>query len=99
LLNGFGTRLLDRSFRAWPQIDSTVISNTVHVERVSEGDKQDVYRLSFDSEPHVSLSVDVSVPHGQSLKEITSLELVIELNSDPEKGSVNVICLLFRHTL
>lgn len=90
LVNGFGTRLLDRSFRAWPQMDSTVISNTVHVERVSEGDKQDVYRLSFDSEPHVSLSVDVSVPHGQSLKEITSLELMVELNSEPEKGSMNV---------
>lgn len=90
LLNEFGTRLLDRSFRAWPQMDSSAISNRVHVEQISEGDKQDVHRLRFDSEPHVSLSVDVSVPHGQSLKEITSLELVVELNSDPEKGSMNV---------
>ena len=90
LLNEFGTQLLDRSFRAWPQMDSSAISNTVHVEQISEGDKQDVHRLSFDSEPHVSLSVDISVPHGQSLKEITSLELVVELNSDPEKDSVDV---------
>ena len=88
LLNGFGTRLLDRSFRAWPQMEGATISNAVRVERVSESDKQDVHRLSFESEPHVSLSVDVSVPHGQSLKEITSLELVVELNSDPEQGSV-----------
>jgi hypothetical protein len=88
LLNGFGTRLLDRSFRAWPQLESATISNAVRVEKISESDKQDVYRLSFDSEPHVSLTVDVSVPHGQSLKEIKSLELVVELNSDPEQGRV-----------
>ena len=88
LLNGFGTRLLDRSFRAWPQMGSATISDAVRIERISESDKQDVHRLSFESEPHVALTVDVSVPHGQSLQEITSLELVVELNSDPEKGSV-----------
>lgn len=88
LLNGFGTRLLDRSFRAWPQIESATISNAVRVEKISESDQQDVHRLSFDSEPHVSLTIDVSAPHGQSLKEIKSLELVVELNSDPEQGSI-----------
>ncbi len=87
-LNGFGTRLLDRSFRAWHQVESATISNVVRVQRISESDERDVHRLSFESEPHVSLSIDVSVPHGQSLKEITSLELAVDLQSDREQGSI-----------
>ncbi len=79
------TRLSDRSFSGWPQEEERAsISNAVKISRVSGEGKNDVIRVTFESQPHVSLSLNVTAKDAAELQELQSIELTIELDGTSE---------------
>ena len=75
--------LRNRCFGAWPQNYGDPIFREVTVSREAELNRGNVIRLSFESQPHVPLTVDVVVPAGIELQNLRSLELTIEFGANP----------------
>ncbi len=66
--------LLERCFRAWPAREE--LSFDTRVEAAKE--TANVTRITFESQPHVMLRIDIRHPDSKSLKEIRTLELLVE---------------------
>lgn len=66
--------LMEYCFRAWPTADE--LSTDTRIETVK--DAKNVTRVTFESQPHVMLRIDVRHPGAKSLKELKTLELLVE---------------------
>ncbi|MFO0975695.1 MAG: acetylxylan esterase [Planctomycetaceae bacterium] len=66
--------LLERCFRGWPAAEE--LSFDTRIEAVKE--TANVTRITFESQPHVMLRIDIRHPDSKSLKEIRTLELLVE---------------------
>lgn len=77
LTAGVPENLVDRCFRAWPKADE--LSFDVRRETL-EGDDMMVTRLTFESQPHVPLRIDIRHSKTESLKELKTLELLVEIS-------------------
>ncbi len=75
LTAGVPENLVDRCFRAWPKADE--LSFDVRRETL-EGDDMMVTRLTFESQPHVPLRIDIRHSKTENLKDLKTLELLVE---------------------
>ncbi len=96
LLEQYRTQLRERCFRAWPH--DAEVSNEVELQSIKFANSADpsietgmqLSLLTFHSQPHVPLRLEVLHPRDQQLEDIQSIRLVVSRGENPPATSTNV---------